>query len=96
MKLVKISLVALAAAALPLLVLAQATQPPAQDPVPRMSQEDFKKLLAEDKVLVLDVRTEEAYKNGHVPGALSVPFLKLEERTQELKAAKKPIVAYCT
>jgi predicted sulfurtransferase len=96
MRLVRISLVALAAAASPLLVLAQATQPSTQDPVPRISQEDFKKLLAEDKVLVLDVRSEEAYKIGHIPGALSVPFLKLEERIQELKAAKKPIVAYCT
>jgi predicted sulfurtransferase len=99
MKLSTASLATLAVAALPLFVLAQATQPPPQDPnasVPRISQEDFKKLLAEDKVLVLDVRTEEAYHNGHVPGALSIPFGKLEERLQELKAAKKPIVAYCT
>ena len=96
MKLAKISLMALAAAALPLPVLAQATQPSAQESVTRISQGDFKKLLAEDKVLALDVRSEEAYKSGHVPGALSVPFLKLEERIQELKAAKKPIVAYCT
>jgi phage shock protein E len=85
--------------ALPVLVLAQATPtqaPPTQDSVPRISQEDFKKLLAADKVLVLDVRTEEAYRNGHIPGALSMPFLKVEDRVQELKAAKKPIVAYCT
>jgi predicted sulfurtransferase len=95
MKLSTASLV-LAAAALPVLALAQT---PPQDPnasVPRISQEDFKKLLAENKVLVLDVRTEEAYRNGHIPGAVSIPLLKLEERLADLKAAKKPIVAYCT
>lgn len=45
-------------------------------------------------VVVLDVRPEDEYAAGHVPGAVSIPLEELEERLEELPA-KKEIVAYC-
>jgi rhodanese-related sulfurtransferase/DNA-binding transcriptional ArsR family regulator len=50
--------------------------------------------LAEESVVVLDVRPEEEYRAGHVPGALSVPITSLEAALQVLPKDKE-IVAYC-
>jgi rhodanese-related sulfurtransferase/DNA-binding transcriptional ArsR family regulator len=50
--------------------------------------------LADGSVVVLDVRPEEEYLAGHVPGALSVPVASLEAALQILPKDKE-IVAYC-
>ncbi len=52
------------------------------------------KRLADGSVVVLDVRPEEEYLAGHVPGALSVPVDSLEAALQILPKNKE-IVAYC-
>lgn len=46
------------------------------------------------EVTVLDVRPEEEYRAGHIPGALSVPLEELERRLAELPPDRE-IVAYC-
>jgi rhodanese-related sulfurtransferase/DNA-binding transcriptional ArsR family regulator len=50
--------------------------------------------LAAESAVVLDVRPEEEYRAGHVPGALSVPVSSLEAALQILPKDKE-IVAYC-
>ena len=45
-------------------------------------------------LVVLDVRPEEEYRAGHIPGALSVPVDALEAALQTLPKDKE-IVAYC-
>ena len=69
---------------------------------PRISQEDLKKLRASGKVVVVDTRNEEAYRRGHIPGAVLLPLEGLpiwpeeyNKTVEKLKAAKKPIVTYC-
>src|SRR5512144_3107015 len=61
----------------------------------RISMSDFKALLARGNVLVLDVRDAEAYKNGHIPGARSLPLADISAHAQELRSERRPIVAYC-
>jgi len=46
------------------------------------------------EVVVLDVRSDEEYQAGHLPGALSIPLDQLEARLGELPADQE-IVAYC-
>jgi rhodanese-related sulfurtransferase len=46
------------------------------------------------EVTVLDVRPNEEYGAGHIPGALSVPVAELEQRLAELPRDQE-IVAYC-
>ena len=47
-------------------------------------------------MVILDVRTPEEYAQGHVPGAINIPYDKLESRANELLAAKKKdVVLYC-
>lgn len=50
--------------------------------------------LAEQQVILLDVRPTEEYMAGHLPQARSVPLEELETRLQELPQDKE-IVAYC-
>jgi rhodanese-related sulfurtransferase len=50
--------------------------------------------LSDGNVVVLDVRPEEEYRAGHIPGALSVPVDALEAALQTLPKDKE-IVAYC-
>jgi rhodanese-related sulfurtransferase len=50
--------------------------------------------LSDGSIVVLDVRPEEEYRAGHIPGALSVPVDALEAALQILPKDKE-IVAYC-
>jgi len=65
------------------------------EPIPRTE------LLARVKdglVTVLDVRPEEEYAAGHVPGAVNIPLQELEQRLEELEnqnVENHEIVAYC-
>jgi 3-mercaptopyruvate sulfurtransferase SseA len=64
--------------------------------IERVTVDELKKLMASDKVLVLDVRGAEAYKDAHIPGSVSIPLADIEKHLDELKSAKKAIVTYCT
>lgn len=44
--------------------------------------------------VVLDVRPAKAFQEGHVPGALSIPFEELPNRLREL-AKNKDVITYC-
>jgi len=73
---------------------AAAAPMPAAD---RISMAEFKKLLAADEVVVLDVRANSAYVGGHIPGALSMPEETLNSAAAEkLKRMGKPIATYCS
>jgi rhodanese-related sulfurtransferase len=63
---------------------------------PRIALDEFKKLLESDSIVVLDVRSLESYREGHIPGAISMPSDSVASRVNELKGFKKPIVAYCS
>jgi 3-mercaptopyruvate sulfurtransferase SseA len=103
-------LLALAVAALPPLLAAQTNPPaapakpaapaavatPASIVIDRIAVDELKKLMDADKVVVLDVRSAEAYREAHIAGSLSVPLADLDKHVEKLKAEKRPIVTYCT
>jgi phage shock protein E len=65
---------------------------------PRISAADLiKRIDAKDpSLIVLDVRTPQEYANGHVPGAVNIPYTHLPARISELPGASdKDIVVYC-
>jgi len=55
---------------------------------------ELRERLARDEVVLLDVRPQEEYAAGHVPGAISIPQAALERRLESLPA-DKTVVAYC-
>ena len=69
---------------------------------PRISQADFKKLVAAKNVVVVDTRVADVFAAGHIPGALLLPLEgamtwpeEYEKTVATLVAAKKPVVTYC-
>lgn len=66
---------------------------------------EYKKITAEeakermdkdDKVVILDVRTEEEYQEGHVPGAIVIPNETISsEPLEELSDMDQEILVYC-
>jgi phage shock protein E len=47
-------------------------------------------------MVILDVRTPEEFAHGHVPGAINIPYDKLNNHADELLSAKnKDVVLYC-
>ncbi|MBI2822992.1 MAG: rhodanese-like domain-containing protein [Acidobacteria bacterium] len=63
--------------------------------VPRISLSDFKGLIESGDLVILDVRSGDSYRAGHIPGALSMPLADIAARWRELPA-DKTIVTYCS
>ncbi|GLQ06836.1 ArsR/SmtB family transcription factor [Sneathiella chinensis] len=59
-----------------------------------ISQAELTLRMQENSVTLLDVRPEEEYRQGHLPGALNIPAEELERRLSELPANLE-IIAYC-
>lgn len=45
-------------------------------------------------VIILDVRSKEGFREGHIPGAVNIPFEELPQRLGEL-SKRQDLVAYC-
>lgn len=87
---------ALAALALAALVLgASPASAQAVRNVPRVSVDEVKKLIAENKVLLVDTRIEGEFLMGHIPGAINISFLDADWRAKELKGERRQIITYC-
>ena len=49
----------------------------------------------ENGAVVLDVRTEREWNNGHIEHAVHIPLNELNNRLAEVKQLNKPIVVCC-
>jgi rhodanese-related sulfurtransferase len=63
--------------------------------VPRITIDEVKRLMAKKQVVLIDVRDPMAFGEGHIPGALSVPFDFLPNHVEEWKKDKRLLVTYC-
>jgi ArsR family transcriptional regulator len=66
----------------------------ARDDLEPVSRKELMRRLRAGTVTVLDVRPEDEFALGHVPGAVNVPLRALKERLSEFKRSRE-IVAYC-
>ena len=62
---------------------------------PRVIAAEVKRLAAKGAVVIVDVRTKDAYDFEHAEGAVSIPLGELEARMAELPKDKL-IATYCT
>ncbi len=61
----------------------------------KISAEELKKKMERgEDILVIDVLSEESYRNRHLPGALNIPYKEIARRKDEIDADKEVIV-YC-
>lgn len=63
----------------------------------KISGEEAKKMMDEDdSVIILDVRTEAEYSEGHIEGAILIPNTEIKEKASELLPEKSAtILIYC-
>ncbi len=66
----------------------------ARDELEPVAAKELLARLRGGNVVILDVRPEDEYGLGHLPGALNVPLRQLERRLSELPR-KREIIAYC-
>jgi ArsR family transcriptional regulator len=66
----------------------------ARDAMEPVSREDLVSRLQDGLVTVLDVRPEDEFAVGHLPGALNIPLAELERRLGELSSDRE-VIAYC-
>jgi len=55
---------------------------------------ELRRRLRDGDVTVVDVRPEEEYRAGHIPGALSIPVAEMRRRLAEIPK-RREVVAYC-
>jgi ArsR family transcriptional regulator len=66
----------------------------ARDEMEPVSRDELIDRLRSGTATVLDVRPEDEFRQGHLPGALNIPLAQLERRLAELSVDRE-IVAYC-
>lgn len=60
----------------------------------RIERDEAMKLAKEKKAIFIDVRSKEAYDEGHIPGALSIPLSELIGKLKELPPHEF-LIPYC-
>ena len=63
----------------------------------QITAEEAKAIMdSSDDVVILDVRTEEEFAEGHIPGAILIPDYEIEEQAEtQLKDKEQVILVYC-
>lgn len=53
-------------------------------------------MMAQEGIIILDVRTEEEFAEGHIPNAVLLPDTEVKQRAEELLPDKEQtILVYC-
>jgi ArsR family transcriptional regulator len=66
----------------------------ARDSLEPISREELLERVEAGLVTVLDVRPEDEFAAGHLPGAINIPLRELRGRLDELDAGRE-VIAYC-
>jgi rhodanese-related sulfurtransferase len=68
----------------------------AESQVPRITVEELKKLMAEQKVVVVDVRGADAYDRRHIKGSINLPLDKIQAGEYKDLPRDKRVITYCS
>ena len=62
-----------------------------------ITAEEAKEIMdSQEGYIILDVRTQEEYNQGHIPGAILIPDTEIKDRAeQELKDKDQLLLVYC-
>ena len=74
---------------------ASPAQLPPGDNARRITPAELKDALASNSAVLIDVRAEPAYKDGHIKGARLIPYSEILAHVDELPL-DKTIVTYCS
>jgi 3-mercaptopyruvate sulfurtransferase SseA len=74
---------------------AVAAATPYPDGARRVTIEEMESMVKEGKAIVIDVRSQDSYDAGHIPGAKLIPSNDIVNRMSELPKDKL-IITYCS
>jgi 3-mercaptopyruvate sulfurtransferase SseA len=74
---------------------AVAAATPYSDGARRVTIDEMESLVKEGKAVVIDVRTQDSYDAGHIPGAKLIPSADIVNHINELPKDKL-IITYCS
>lgn len=57
-----------------------------------VSTHELTRLINKDEAVLVDVREASEFKNGHIVGAINIPFNKINERWEELLPHKEKLI----
>lgn len=61
-----------------------------------ISAEEAKQIMDnEEGYVILDVRTQEEYDEGHIPGAILIPNTEIEAKAEEILTDKDQLILVC-
>lgn len=62
-----------------------------------ISQEEAKRIMdSDEEYILLDTREQEEFDEGHIPGAILIPYTEIEDKAEEMLPDKdKLILVYC-
>ena len=62
-----------------------------------ITAEEAKRIIdSEEGYIILDVREQDEYDAGHIPGAILIPYTKIEERAEDVLTDKEQLILiYC-
>lgn len=58
-----------------------------------IAAKDLEKYIGETQGVIIDIREEEEYKQGHIPGAINIPFQGVNET--EIPFSKDTTLIFC-
>lgn len=56
---------------------------------------NIEKIILNNEGTIVDVRTPEEFRGGHVAGSINIPLQEVPNRIEELKSLKAPLVLCC-
>ena len=56
---------------------------------------NVEKIILNNEGTIVDVRTPEEFRGGHVAGSINIPLQEVASRLAELKSLKAPLVLCC-
>ena len=56
----------------------------------------LEKLIAGGELVILDIRDEASYLEGHIPGAVLVPYPAVKGAAESLRGIGVPVITYCS
>ena len=56
---------------------------------------NIEKIIQDGQCTIVDVRTPSEFMGGNVAGSINIPLQEIDERIEELKNLKQPLVLCC-
>ena len=60
-----------------------------------MKNMNIEKIIKEKQGTIVDVRTRGEFSSGNVAGSINIPLQEIQQRMEELKKLKQPLVLCC-